>query len=174
MNILGAILAGGQSNRFGSDKAQARHNGVRLIDHVAAALSPQCLAIVVIGRDESGYTCAKDRPAANMGPLAGLAGALAYAQGKGFDHVLSVGTDTLGIPHDLCIRLQPAPSYIAGQPIIGLWPVTALALIDQILANDGRRSMRHFTERLGARLLVVENAPANINTPEDLENFKKG
>ena len=37
--ILGAILAGGQARRFGSDKAQALYEGARLIDRVAAALA---------------------------------------------------------------------------------------------------------------------------------------
>ena len=49
--ILGAILAGGQARRFGSDKAQALWRGRRLIDHVADALGSQTTALVVCGRD---------------------------------------------------------------------------------------------------------------------------
>jgi molybdenum cofactor guanylyltransferase len=171
MSVLGAILAGGKSSRFGSDKALAVLNGKPLIAHVASALSAQCDAIIVVGRAEEGYHCIKDRPAANMGPLAGLAGALAYATDAGFEHVLSVGVDTLGIPADLCAALEPAPAYVVNQPIIGLWQVAALTLLDDILASDERHSMLHFIDRLGARGVALESPPANINTPADLENL---
>ena len=106
-----------------------------------------------------------------MGPLAGLAGALAYAAEAGFDQVLSLGVDTLGIPTELRATLEPAPAYVVNQPIIGLWPVAALALLDAILASDERHSMRHFVERLGARGVAFENPPSNINTPADLEDL---
>ena len=45
MKLLGAILAGGRSSRFGSDKAFALLNGKPLIDHVIAALAAQTDAV---------------------------------------------------------------------------------------------------------------------------------
>jgi molybdopterin-guanine dinucleotide biosynthesis protein A len=171
MSVLGAILAGGKATRFGSDKALAVLDGRPLIEHVASSLAKQCDAVVVIGRMQDGYKCVDDRPSAEMGPLAGLAGALAYASSKGFSHVVSVGVDAPGIPNDLRAMLEPAPAYVVNQPVIGYWPVTALSLLDQILASDERHSMLHFIERLGARSVALENSPANINTPADLENL---
>ncbi|HSF13587.1 MAG TPA: NTP transferase domain-containing protein, partial [Erythrobacter sp.] len=50
--LLGAILAGGQARRFGSDKAQALYQGARLIDRVASALAAQCESVIVCGREE--------------------------------------------------------------------------------------------------------------------------
>lgn len=171
MSVLGAILAGGKATRFGSDKALAMLNGRPLIDHVASLLAKQCAALIVVGRTQDGYICVDDRPAPDMGPLAGLAGALAYASSNGFSHVLSVGVDAPGIPRDLRTMLEPAPAYVVNQPVIGYWPVTALDLLDQILASDERHSMQHFIERLGGRGVALESPPANINTPADLENF---
>jgi molybdenum cofactor guanylyltransferase len=171
MSVLGVILAGGKSSRFGSDKALAVLGGRPLIEHVASSLSAQCNALIVVGRAQEGYQCINDRPAPNMGPLAGLAGALAYAAKAGFEHVLSVGVDTLGIPTDLHAKLEPAPAYVINQPVIGYWPVTALSLVDEILASDERHSMLHFIERLGARGVVLHPSLANINTPADLENL---
>lgn len=172
MSVLGAILAGGQSTRFGSDKALAMLDGRSLIDHVASSLAKQCDALIVAGRTLEGYDCIDDRPAPEMGPLAGLAGALAYASGNGFSHVLSVGVDAPGIPDNLRAMLEPGPAYVVNQPVIGYWPVTALVLLDQILASDERHSMLHFIERLDARSVALENSPANINTPADLENLE--
>ncbi|HEX5645184.1 MAG TPA: NTP transferase domain-containing protein, partial [Erythrobacter sp.] len=39
LKLLGAIIAGGQARRFGSDKAYARYHGQRLIDLVGRALA---------------------------------------------------------------------------------------------------------------------------------------
>ncbi len=172
MTILAAILAGGKSSRFGSDKAQALLDGRRLIDHVALSLSAQCGAMIVVGAVHDGYHYIADRPAANMGPLAGLCAALAYAGNAGFEYVLSAGVDSFGIPADLRARLDPAPAYLIGQPIIGLWPISALPLIDAILASDERHSMFHFIERLGARGVQLESSPANINTLADLDALR--
>lgn len=173
MSVLGAILAGGKATRFGSDKAFAVLEGRPLIDHVASSLAKQCNALIVVGRKQDGYICVDDRPSAEMGPLAGLAGALAYASDAGFSHVLSVGVDAPGIPSDLSLMLEPAPAYVVNQPVIGYWPVTALDLLDHILASDERHSMLHFIERLAARGVVLESPPANINTPADLENLER-
>lgn len=173
MSVLGAILAGGKATRFGSDKALAILDGRPLIDHVASSLSAQCDACIVVGRMQDGYHCVSDRPALDMGPLAGLAGALAYALDAGFSHVLSLGVDAPGIQRDLRAMLEPAPAYVVNQPVIGYWPVTALGLIDEILASDERHSMLHFIERLGARGVVLDNPPANINTQADLENLER-
>ena len=49
MKLLGLILAGGQSSRFGSDKAAALHQGRPLINHVADALRPHVDALAVAG-----------------------------------------------------------------------------------------------------------------------------
>jgi molybdenum cofactor guanylyltransferase len=171
MKVLGAILAGGKATRFGSDKALAVLDGRTLIAHAAASLAAQCDAVIVVGRAQDGYHCIEDRPAREMGPLAGLAGALAFAAAGGFANVLSVGVDAPGIPASLRVTLGPAPAFVINQPVIGYWPVSALRLLDEILASNERHSMLHFVERLGARGVVLHTPPANINTQADLENL---
>jgi molybdenum cofactor guanylyltransferase len=171
MKVLGAILAGGKSKRFGSDKAIALLNGMPLIDHVAGSLSTQCDEIIVVGRNHNGYRCIEDRPAPDMGPLAGLAGAMHYAQSSGFEYVLSMGVDIIHTPSNLREMLEPAPAYVLNCQIIGLWPVTSLEIIDDILSSTERHSMLHFIELLGARGVTLQTAPSNINTPADLLNL---
>ncbi|MFM9978832.1 MAG: NTP transferase domain-containing protein, partial [Sphingomonadaceae bacterium] len=46
MTRLGAIIAGGQSSRFGADKAQAMLDGRALLEHVADRLDAQCDAVI--------------------------------------------------------------------------------------------------------------------------------
>jgi molybdenum cofactor guanylyltransferase len=173
MSILGAILAGGKSERFGSDKAAACYQGKALIEHVIEALQPQVSDLVIAGREHPGIACVPDRPAPNMGPLAGLAGALGFAQAQGHDYVLTAGVDSMGLAPDLKDRLSPAPAYVDSQPIIGLWPVDILPVLDALLASDERHSMLYFIEKIGARAVHLKNPPANINSAADLAKLEQ-
>lgn len=173
MRVLGAILAGGKSARFGRDKALATYRGKSLVEHVIAALAEQVDAMVSVGRDIAGIIAVSDRPNPDMGPLAGVAGALAYAQENGFESVLTVGVDSVGLPPDLLSRLHPAPAYVENQPVIGIWPVDALQKLDAILASEERHSMLYFIEQIGARAVKLANPPANINTAADLERLER-
>ncbi len=169
MTILGAILAGGQSTRFGSDKAVALLRGKPLLDHAREALAAQCDEVVVVGRD----TGIPDSPAPGMGPLGGIAGALHHARQNGHDQVLTCGVDSVDLPADLLARLSPAPSHLESQPVIGLWPVTAASQLDALLASDTSHSMRAFAEAIGARRIFTPTQPANVNTPGDLERLEQ-
>lgn len=106
--ILGAIIAGGQSRRFGSDKALAEIGGKPLLDHVAEALRRQTDALIVCGREWPGATSIPDRPAPDQGPLGGLCAALRHAADNGFDAVLTAGCDTLPVPAELLSLLNPS------------------------------------------------------------------
>ncbi|PLK26954.1 molybdenum cofactor guanylyltransferase [Novosphingobium sp. TH158] len=168
--ILGVVLAGGQSRRFGSDKALALLDGAPLIDHAVAALQAWCDAVAIVGREHGPVPCLPDWPASEMGPLAGLCGALRHAREHGFDLVLSLGVDCPDPPPDLPGLLSPAPACLAAQPVIGLWPaVEGARAAEAILSGPGRHSMRALAAALDARLVELANPPANINFPHDLE-----
>lgn len=172
--ILGAVLAGGQSTRFGSDKALAVLDGLTLIERAVAQLSGWCAAEVAVGRGAAPVPVVPDWPDAGMGPLGGIAGALRHGRDNGFAAVLTVGVDSLGLPDDLPRRLAPAPAYVADQPVVGLWPVSALAVVEAILVGDGRHSMRAFAEAIGARAVKLGGPTININCPEDLAGLAGG
>lgn len=172
MRILGAILAGGQSRRFGSDKAAALLEGRALIDHIFASLAPQVTEIAIVGRAWAGLTSLSDRPGGGLGPLAGLNAALRHANDSDFDAVLSVGCDTLPIPDDLLGRLSgEGPAIVAGQYLMGFWPSSLAAMLDDHLAKALDRSMRGWIEHCGARPIQVDMRFHNLNTPEDLAAY---
>jgi molybdenum cofactor guanylyltransferase len=166
--ILGAILAGGQARRFGSDKAQALFEGARLIDRVAAALSAQCESVVVCGREEAGFTCIPDWPEAGLGPLGGLAAALRHGAAGRFSHVLSAGVDVPDLPHDLAASLAGEGAAIVEiQPVVGLWPVAAFPTLEAFLSGGGR-SLYRFADAISARRVELARPLMNVNRPEDL------
>lgn len=173
MKTLGAVLAGGRSSRFGSDKALALYRGRPLIDHAIEALARQCDAVVVIGRDHQGTACAPDWPMADAGPLGGLGGALRHAGRNGFACALTCGVDSIGLPRDLRARLEPGPAYVASQPVLGLWPAAAIHALETVMRGGGRRSMIGFAEHIGARAVKLPHEPANVNTPDDLARWEQ-
>ncbi len=169
--ILGCVLAGGLSTRFGSDKALALLEGRNLLEIMVETLSSWCERVVVVGRAEAPAPTLADWPRAGMGPLAGIAAALHLARDEGYDAVLTCGVDSVGLPEDLTGLLAPAPAYLAGQPVVGLWPVSASAALDAILSAGGRHSVLRFADSIGARAVQGAAKAANINTPADLAEF---
>ena len=168
IRLLGAILAGGQAHRFGSDKAHAEHDGMRLIDRVADALGQQTEALIVCGREEPGFGSIPDRPDKGIGPLGGLSAALEFAIQNGFTHVLSAGVDAPNLPLDLVAQLSGEGAAIADcQPVVGLWPVALADALDEFIASDGR-ALYGVAERVNARRIAVSPPLLNINLPEDL------
>ncbi|TGX53678.1 molybdenum cofactor guanylyltransferase [Sphingomonas gei] len=170
MKLLGAILAGGASRRFGSDKADAMLGGRKLVDHVADALRRDCDALVICGRTHSHIARLEDRPAAGLGPLGGLCAALAYGRDGGFDAVLSAPCDAPGLPTDLFFQLSkggPA-AHVADHPVIGLWPCALAERLQSHLEQGTDRSMRAWARIAEAAPVELAAAIFNINTPEDL------
>lgn len=171
-DILGVVLAGGQSRRFGSDKAAAMLNGQTLMQHAIAALSGECDRVVVSGRGQASVDTVADWPEPGLGPLGGLAGALLYAQEHGYHSILTCGVDSVGLPADLRMLLSPAPAFLKEQPVIGHWPISILPQLQQFIAGDETNALWRFGKAVGARPVKIDHAPANINSPPDLDELR--
>lgn len=167
MRLLGAILAGGASRRFGTDKALALLDGKPLIAHVIDRLRPQVAAVVVVGRDQSDARSIPDLPQPGLGPLGGLNAALALAAAEGFDAVLTSGCDLPRLPLDLAARLGSGPAVALGQPLLGIWPVTLAATVDAFVRRESRRSVYRLVEHVGGREVDC-GLIVNVNTAADL------
>lgn len=166
--LLGAILAGGQSRRFGSDKAEALWRGKPLVEHAADRLRPIVDDLVLCGRSYGTLAAIDDRPTADMGPLGGLNAALHHASARGFAAVLSLGCDTPDVPAALFGRLRAAgPAYVAQLPVIGYWPAALADDLDAFLAEDRKHAIRAWADRVAAEPIDWPLL-ANVNEPADL------
>lgn len=165
--VLGAVLAGGASRRFGSDKAMTEWHGKPLVEHVISRLRPQVHTLIVVGRDYAGEVSIPDRPAPGLGPLSGLCAALFAAVRDGYDAVLTSGCDLPELPLDLREMLGVGPAVVAGQPLLGLWPATLAGVLDLHLARSEDRSMRGWVALTGARQMDL-GPIRNVNRPGDL------
>lgn len=171
---LGAILAGGQSTRFGGDKALAQYRGRPLIAHVAEQLLEQVGAVLVTGRSWGALPWVADRPTPGLGPLGGLCAALFYARDHGHRDVLVTSCDAPILPADLADRLRPGASHVSGLPVIGLWPTALADRLEAHLLEGAHRSMRAWIAATGARAVPVHPAIPNINRPGDLARLVSG
>lgn len=168
--ILGAVLAGGNATRFGSDKALALLHGTSLLDHALATLSPYCGSLVVVGRVAAPVPTIPDLPVTGLGPLGGIAGALAHAAEYGFDAVLTTACDTPTVPDALIAALLQAGSgYAAEAPTIGLWPVRLAQPLLTHLLSDRKRAIRYWASVAGVEALCPGVTVPNINTRDDLD-----
>lgn len=172
--ILGVVLAGGQSSRFGSDKALAEIDGHTLLALAVDTLAGWCEHVVVAGRETAPAPTLPDWPRPGMGPLGGLAAALRLAADEGYDAVLSCGVDSVGLPDDLPTRLGGGPACLSSQPIVGLWPTSAVGSLEALLHAEAPHSLYRFAETIGARMIDLDQPPANINTPADLAALSSG
>lgn len=169
MRLLGAVLAGGASRRFGSDKASASLDGLPMLDRVLDVLRPQVSAVVVCGRSWRGETALPDRPDGRLGPLAGLNAALHHARTCRLDAVLCVPVDVHPLPPSLASWLAGRGARVLdAQHCIGFWPVRHAPALDEYLAGGGR-SVGGWIEASGAvRARFDDLELVNVNAPDDM------
>ncbi|WP_423604449.1 molybdenum cofactor guanylyltransferase [Sphingomonas sp. MS122] len=165
--ILGAVLAGGASRRFGGDKALASLGGAPMLDHVVTALTPQVAEVAICGRSWDDLRALPDTTPERIGPLAGLEAALRFAARAGFDGVVTVPVDVVPLPGNLVELLAgPGPAVFENQWLIGCWPAHLHAALAAFLAAGDRR-WRAWIEHCAARR-VAEPCPLhNVNTRAD-------
>lgn len=173
MPILGAVLAGGRSSRFGSDKALARLGGATLLDHALASLAAFTPMQVVCGRAEAPATTVADVPAPDLGPLGGICGALTHAQGHGFDAVLTIACDTPLFPDNMVAALLAVQcGFAAEAPTVGLWPARLAGPLRDHLAASGDRSIRRWAASVGAVPVLPGTIVPGANTVAQLDALR--
>jgi len=191
--ILGVILAGGQSRRLGGgDKGLLDLAGQPVLAHVIARLRPQVGRLVLnVNGDAARFApfalpTIADHQHAGLGPLSGILAALDWQIQHANDctAIATVSTDVPFLPHDLVQRLDSARgSGIAiatsggrRHPTIAVWPVDARAAIADALQHR-HLSVNALTERLNAIAVpfaigeiggTVVDPFFNVNTPDDL------
>jgi molybdopterin-guanine dinucleotide biosynthesis protein A len=193
--ILGVILAGGASRRFGSDKSAALLGGRPLLEWVIEHARPQCGMLLLnandpaIGRGIADLERLVDS-APGEGPLAGILTALGRAGRRGFECVASFACDTPFFPLDTVARLADAvrtssADYAVARcgdtahRIFALWPVACRDRLDAAFAQ-GARSMAGVEDWLVPAWVGFspEGGPEgdpffNINTRDDLEKAER-
>jgi molybdenum cofactor guanylyltransferase len=170
--LLGAVLAGGKSTRFGSDKAVAIVDELPLIDHVVMGLFRATDHLVISGRDWRDFDVVMDCDFAGEGPLAGLLAVLRHGAAHGYDAVLTAPCDVLPVP-DMAMLGQEAPAVIKGHWLFGYWPVALAGDLAAWLAGQPDRSVRGWLVRCDAQEIPIDDNLYNLNTRDDIVAYEK-
>jgi molybdenum cofactor guanylyltransferase len=186
MRIVGCILAGGRSTRFGSDKALAVVSGKTLLEHCIERLRPQVteLAVNTNSNDpafaETGLSLLKDATPDFRGPLAGVLAALEWASIMGTDAVITAAVDTPLFPANLVARLSSAggdkiaiaESQTGLHPTFGLWPISTKFALSTWLDSSQSLKVTDFLDAQTFQKIWFGATGTldpfhNINTPND-------
>jgi molybdenum cofactor guanylyltransferase len=164
MGVLGAVLVGGRSSRFGSDKAAALLGDAPLGEHAKRLLAPFADTVVLVGGE-----ALPDLPRPHLGPLGGMAAALDHAASHGFAYVLTIACDMPRLPDGLLDRLvRRAPSFCSDAPVLGFWPAALGAHLLAHIEGAPDRSARRWAQAVGALPIAAGGPLPNVNTREDL------
>ncbi len=185
--IVGLLLAGGRSSRFGSEKAVFDLGAGLMMDGPLSALGAVCAATAVSARPGSGaetqarmrgLPCLHDRPGDPEGPLAGLRVGLEWAAARSAAWLLTAPCDspriTTAYARDLAgstsstglaaVALSPRGL----EPLLAAWPVSqGLERIATELDAGRHPPVRVMLEALNA-VTVPGYDGLNVNTPADL------
>jgi molybdenum cofactor guanylyltransferase len=191
VNIVGLLLAGGQSRRMGGgDKALRLLGGVSLLDRVISRLRPQVDVLVINANGDPtrfagfGLPVVADSIPDFAGPLAGVLAGLDWAaeHRPGCELVASVATDAPFFPRDLVVQLirgrddagadlACAASGGRTHPVFGLWPLRLCDDLRRAVAEEGVRKVDQWTGRHKLATVSFSDHPYdpffNANRPED-------
>ena len=182
---MSAVLIGGASRRMGVDKALIDFEGVALGRRVAEALGVDDGRTVLAcgGSAEAAHSLGLEHlpdEAPASGPLLAIATVLRAFPGS--DAIVAAcdlgGLDRATVMlFEQWLSDEPYDVLVASaerrQPLLARWSQSALPIIDQV-AGAGERSMNGALAKLKvAELCVDASVTANLNTPKDLECWRR-
>lgn len=183
--IVGVVLAGGRSSRFGSDKTEAELEGESLVRRAATRLSSVTRRVLVADGGRGlllEYPSIPDGP--GEGPAAGILGAAKSSPGA---TILALACDLPLVPEcllDALVRSEPedwvVPRWEGGlEPLCALYRPAALEALASNVAREifaPHRLISHPALRirfLDGEALAAHGPPeeifSNVNRPEDLQ-----
>ena len=194
-NILGVVLAGGKSKRFGDDKTTAKLGNKSLLDHTIEKIEKKFDEILIISNNEKHISIkknvfsAKDLIEGHLGPLVGVLSAMEWIKKhkKNYNWIATFPCDTPFFDENLVDKIMNCPKNSSKKlfflksgnrrhNIFGLW---SLELKDILLEdiNKGHRKVEKWANRVGSEIIEINDENdynfLNINTKEDLEKAKK-
>ena len=192
-NILGAVLAGGKSQRFGEDKSQVKLGNKLLIDYILSEVIEEFKEILVVSNSlidfrKSEKISVIENIKKNLGPLGGVLTAMKWVKDNNKDYkwISTFPADTPFFKHSILQKflqdIQPEESKLffiksnnTRHNIFGLWSIDLLDKLEEDL-NKGERKVEVWANSIGVKIINIEfqneDPFFNINTKEDLEKAK--
>jgi molybdopterin-guanine dinucleotide biosynthesis protein A len=190
--LLGVVLAGGESTRFGSPKALATFRGRPMGARALDALESRFSKVVMVANDplisrELGVSARPDLDP-GLGPLGGLVTALHWGRELGVRGVFLLACDLPLVGEAMVggilshgfgeedILLPQSPGPLGVEPLCGAYLLGCLPSATALL-QGGRRSMMGLLEEVGYTMVPMERLGGedalsmvfrNVNSPRDI------
>ena len=191
--ILGTVLAGGKSQRFGDDKSQVKLANKLLIDYILSEIIDEFKELLIISNNSIEFqksekiTVIKDFKK-DLGPLGGVLTAMKWIKdnNKDYQWISTFPTDTPffknKILKDFFDKIKPQESKLffiksnnLRHNIFGLWSLDLIDKLEEDL-EKGDRKVEVWANSVGVNIINMEfskNDPFfNINTKDDLKKAK--
>ena len=191
--ILGVVLAGGKSLRFGEDKSQVKLNNKSLIDHILSEILTEFKELLIVSNNSIEFNKSEKISIIrdfknNLGPLGGVLTAMKWIKdnNKDYQWISTFPTDTPFFKNQILkdfhdkINLKNGKLFFiksnnTRHNIFGLWSIDLADKLEKDLEN-GDRKVEDWANKVGVNIIDMQfekNDPFfNINTKEDLEKAK--
>ena len=193
-NILGTVLAGGKSQRFGEDKSQVMLEGKLLIDYILSEISSEFREILVVSNNKIDFKNSEkisriEDFKKGLGPLGGVLSAMKWVKenNKNYEWVSTFPADTPFFKKEILqkfykeIEIEKSKlffikSNMTRHNIFGLWSIDLLDKLEEDL-NKGDRKVELWANSVGVKVIDMDFKNVdpffNINTKQDLEKAKE-
>jgi len=194
-NIIGIILAGGKSSRFGEDKSNIRLGNKTLLDHTIDKIEKEFNEVLIISnnkeynyKNKKIYTV-KDCIEGQLGPLVGILTAMKWVNEnkKNYKWIASFPCDTPFFDNKLISKLKLKTKETSKKliflnsdkkrhNIFGLWSMDLIETLEKDIKNSFRK-VEIWADKVGYESININTEKfdrfLNINTKEDLEKAKE-
>ena len=193
--ILGVVLAGGKSLRFGTDKSQAILGNKNLINHVLDKILIKFDEILIVANHKIKFN-KNDKIDLisdyhkDLGPLGGIYSAMKWIKdnNKPYEWIISLPTDTPFFEAEILDKflnktnkkekkLFFIKSNNKRHNIFGLWSLDLFKSLEKDLLENNERKVETWANKIGVETINInfegQDPFFNINTTDDLEKAKK-
>ena len=194
-NILGVVLAGGKSSRFGEDKNHIKLGNKTLLEHVLYKINNKFPETLIVSNRPLKIQITKkitiiEDCFENLGPLAGVLSSMKWIKEnkKTFKWIATFPSDTpffeTSIIEEYKKRITTNESSLyfvksnnKRHNIFGLWSIDLLQTLENDIVKNNFRKVEDWANKIGVKTINVEikefDPFFNINTKEDFEIAKK-
>jgi len=194
-NILGIILAGGKSSRFGEDKSIAKLGDKTLLDHTINKIENEFTEILLISNNKefnfknNKIHVVEDCIEGQLGPLVGILTAMKWVikNKKNYKWIASFPCDTpffdIKLISELKIKVKETSKKLIflnsnkkRHNIFGLWSLDLIEILEKDIKNSFRK-VELWADKIGYENININEEKfdrfLNINTKKDLEKAKE-